>query len=83
MWPTNLLSGKIPVSICSLPSLQNFTYSYKFFTGEPPACLGLAGFDDKRKRLPNRPEQRTAVQCKSFLSKPVDCRSFRCKPFVP
>ncbi|XP_061366473.1 leucine-rich repeat extensin-like protein 3 isoform X3 [Gastrolobium bilobum] len=79
----NLLSGKIPESICALPNLENFTYSYNFFTGEPPRCLALPSFDDRRNCLPARPLQRSAAQCKSFLSHPVDCNSFRCKPFVP
>ncbi|PKI50796.1 hypothetical protein CRG98_028791 [Punica granatum] len=79
----NWLSGKIPESICRLPNLENFTYSYNFFTGEPPVCLSLPAFDDRRNCLRGRPVQRSAAQCKSFLSKPVDCSSFRCKPFVP
>ncbi|XP_021275697.1 leucine-rich repeat extensin-like protein 4, partial [Herrania umbratica] len=79
----NMLSGKIPASICKLPKLQNFTFSYNFFTGEPPVCLSLQDFDDRRNCLPARPLQRSAAQCKSFLSRPVDCSSFRCAPFVP
>ncbi|OMO58065.1 hypothetical protein COLO4_34891 [Corchorus olitorius] len=73
----NRLSGNIPASICQLPNLQNFTFAYNYFTGEPPVCLGLQDFDDRRNCLPDRPLQRNAVQCKSFLSKPVDCGSFR------
>ncbi|KAF8393329.1 hypothetical protein HHK36_021570 [Tetracentron sinense] len=79
----NMLSGKIPVSICSLPNLQNFTYSYNFFTGEAPVCLNLPDLDDRRNCLPARPAQRSAKQCKTFLSRPVDCSAFRCSPFVP
>ncbi|MBA0594004.1 hypothetical protein Gorai_010927, partial [Gossypium raimondii] len=79
----NMLSGKIPASICQLPKLQNFTFSYNFFTGEPPVCLNLRAFDDRRNCLPARPLQRSAAQCKSFLSRPVDCNSFKCAPFVP
>ncbi|KAH7511889.1 hypothetical protein FEM48_Zijuj12G0030900 [Ziziphus jujuba var. spinosa] len=73
----NMLSGTIPASICSLPNLQNFTFSYNFFTGEPPVCFTLKSFDDRRNCLRARPLQRSAAQCKSFLSRPVDCGSFR------
>ncbi|KAK1282553.1 Leucine-rich repeat extensin-like protein 4 [Acorus calamus] len=80
----NRLSGAIPDSVCRLPSLQNFTYSYNFFTAEPPRCLAVPSHDDRRNCLPGRPSQRSAAQCRSFLSKgPVDCGSFRCAPFVP
>ncbi|KAA0061563.1 leucine-rich repeat extensin-like protein 4 [Cucumis melo var. makuwa] len=78
----NFLSGKIPDSICKLPNLQNFTYSYNFFTGEAPSCLALPDFDDRRNCIPDRPVQRSERQCKSFLSKPVDCSSFGCPSFV-
>ncbi|KAL5699442.1 glycerate 3-kinase [Ranunculus cassubicifolius] len=70
----NMLSGSIPASICMLPNLQNFTYSYNFFTGEPPQCLNVADFVDQRNCLPGRPGQRSVKQCKSLLSRPVDCR---------
>ncbi|KAG9459316.1 hypothetical protein H6P81_003824 [Aristolochia fimbriata] len=39
--------------------------------------------EDRRNCLSGRPAQRTAKQCKSFLSRPVNCNSFRCAPFVP
>uniref|UniRef100_A0A7N0T7G7 Cell wall hydroxyproline-rich glycoprotein n=1 Tax=Kalanchoe fedtschenkoi TaxID=63787 RepID=A0A7N0T7G7_KALFE len=79
----NMLTGSIPESVCSLPDLQNFTFSYNFFTGEPPVCLSLEDFDDRRNCLANRPLQRSAAQCKTFASRPVHCSAFRCKPFVP
>ncbi|KAK9098862.1 hypothetical protein Syun_025907 [Stephania yunnanensis] len=79
----NMLSGLIPESVCSLPKLENFTFSYNFFSGEPPKCLGLKDFDDRRNCLANRPGQRTGQQCREFLSRPVDCASFKCAPFVP
>ncbi|OAY77645.1 Leucine-rich repeat extensin-like protein 4 [Ananas comosus] len=79
----NLLSGQIPEAVCDLPHLQNFTYAYNFFTGEPPQCLRVPAHDDRRNCLAYRPAQRTPRQCASFLSHPVDCAAFRCKPFVP
>ncbi|CAL9173210.1 unnamed protein product [Musa hybrid cultivar] len=80
----NLLSGGIPASICGLPRLKNFTYSYNFFTGEPPQCFAVESFDDRRNCLADRPKQLSERQCKSFLSHhPIDCSAFTCKPFVP
>ncbi|RWW02042.1 hypothetical protein GW17_00034884, partial [Ensete ventricosum] len=80
----NLLSGGIPASICGLPRLKNFTYSYNFFTGEPPQCFAVQTFDDRHNCLADRPKQRSERQCKSFLSHhPVECSAFACKPFVP
>ncbi|EFH61783.1 hypothetical protein ARALYDRAFT_898761 [Arabidopsis lyrata subsp. lyrata] len=79
----NKFSGYIPESICRLPSLENFTYSYNFFSGEPPACLRLQEFDDRRNCLPSRPMQRSLAECKSFSSYPIDCASFGCSPPSP
>ncbi|CAA7046302.1 unnamed protein product [Microthlaspi erraticum] len=75
----NRLSGKILVSICQLPKLENFTYSYNFFTGEPPMCLRLPVSNERRNCLLGRPAQRSSKQCAVFLSRPpVDCGSFKC-----
>ncbi|GKE38417.1 leucine-rich repeat extensin-like protein 4, partial [Tanacetum coccineum] len=79
----NYLSGRIPESICRLPRLENFTFSDNFFTGEPPACLRVPEFDDRRNCLANRPAQRKPGQCKMFSSKKIHCGAFRCKKFVP
>ncbi|CAN8258431.1 unnamed protein product [Cochlearia groenlandica] len=74
----NRFSGYIPESICRLARLENFTYSYNFFSGEPPVCLTLKDFDDRRNCLPLRPMQRSLVECKSFSLYPIDCASFGC-----
>ncbi|KAJ8494172.1 hypothetical protein OPV22_015893 [Ensete ventricosum] len=58
----NLLSGGIPASICGLPRLKNFTYSYNFFTGEPPQCFAVQTFDDRHNCLADRPKQRSERQ---------------------
>ncbi|XP_011019699.1 PREDICTED: leucine-rich repeat extensin-like protein 3 isoform X1 [Populus euphratica] len=79
----NMLSGNIPGSVCLLPHLKNFSYAYNFFTGEPPACLDLENFDDGRNCLRNRPKQRSTLQCKVFLSRPVKCEAFKCHKFDP
>ncbi|KAJ6924651.1 leucine-rich repeat extensin-like protein 3 [Populus alba x Populus x berolinensis] len=79
----NMLSGNIPGSVCMLPHLKNFSYAYNFFTGEPPACLDLENFDDGRNCLRNRPKQRSTLQCKVFLSRPVKCEAFKCRKFDP
>ncbi|KAA8521759.1 hypothetical protein F0562_012432 [Nyssa sinensis] len=76
----NMLSGKIPARVCSLPNLINFTYDYNFFTDEPPTCLNLLDFDDRRNCLRGRPMQRSTLQCKIFLNQPVYCNSFKCAP---
>src|SRR5690606_25647495 len=66
-------------SICQLPRLENFNFSYNFFTGEPPVCIGLPGVDDRRNCIPTRPAQRSPGQCAAFLSlPPVNCASFGC-----
>ncbi|XP_049382903.1 leucine-rich repeat extensin-like protein 3 [Solanum stenotomum] len=79
----NMLSRTIPKSICQLPKLQNFTYTYNFFTGEPPVYLGLPEFHDERNCLPKIPVQRSPGQYKAFLSKKIHCSAFRCHKFVP
>ncbi|KAM0004583.1 putative leucine-rich repeat domain superfamily [Helianthus debilis subsp. tardiflorus] len=80
---SNYSSGSIPESVCRLPWLENFTYSDKFFTGEPPICLNLAVFDVRRNCLPGRPAQRPVNQCRMFQSKKIHCSAFRCASFVP
>ncbi|MFS7888798.1 putative leucine-rich repeat domain superfamily [Helianthus anomalus] len=80
---SNYLSGSIPESVCRLPWLENFTYSDNFFTCEPPVCLNLVAFDDRRNCLPGRPAQRPVNQCRMFQSKKIHCSAFRCAPFVP
>ncbi|CDY34233.1 BnaA01g24500D [Brassica napus] len=79
----NKFSGHIPESICRLPNLENFTYSYNFFSGEPPVCLRLQEFDDRKNCLPLRPMQRSPAECKSFSSYPINCASFGCSPPSP
>ena len=79
----NKFSGHIPESICRLPNLENFTYSYNFFSGEPPVCLRLQEFDDRKNCLPLRPMQRSPAECKSFSSYPINCASFGCAPPSP
>lgn len=75
----NMLSGTVPESVCSLPNLRNFSFDYNFFTGESPVCLDLQGFDDKRNCLRDKPQQRSTLQCKMFLSRPVYCNALKCQ----
>lgn len=79
----NKLSGAVPESICRLPKLENFTYSYNFFCSEPLTCLNLKDKDDRKNCIPNRPLQRSAMECKSFYAHPVDCGAFGCSPRSP
>ncbi|KAH9682517.1 hypothetical protein WN943_028864 [Citrus x changshan-huyou] len=79
----NNLSGAIPNSICCLPKLENFTYSYNFFCTEPLACLKLKVKDDRQNCIPNRPFQRSPMECKTFYSHPVDCGASCCLPRRP
>ncbi|KAJ3671077.1 hypothetical protein LUZ60_008503 [Juncus effusus] len=79
----NSLQGNITESICHLPHLKNFTYSYNFFTSEPPACLHLNAYSDRRNCIPGRPAQRGKKQCASALAANVNCDSFMCKKFKP
>ncbi|KAH7843797.1 hypothetical protein Vadar_020846 [Vaccinium darrowii] len=79
----NKLTGAIPASICSLPKLENFTYSYNYFCSEPGICLKLPAKDDRENCIPDRPEQRSAAECKAAYSHPVDCGAFGCTPRSP
>ena len=70
----NMLISKILQSICALPNLDNFTYSYNFFTIEAPNFLALpnrsATFNNKRNCIPSKHEQRKIHQCLASLSQP-------------
>jgi hypothetical protein len=81
----NVLKGKVPESLCSLPNLQNLTFSNNFFEArddvcEPKAIQGLV-VDDTSNCFANLPHQRSAKVCWSVLKKPVDC-SIRMQEFA-
>ncbi|KAI5397038.1 variant 3 [Lathyrus oleraceus] len=73
----NKLSGYVSNTICQLPLLTNFTFSYNYFNGEAQACVpskdSLVVLDDAKNCLPGRKNQKTAKQCLPVLTKPVDC----------
>ncbi|KAL2469841.1 Leucine-rich repeat extensin-like protein 6 [Abeliophyllum distichum] len=79
----NKLSGQISDSICSLPRLENFTYSDNYFCAEANSCLKLKDKDDGNNCIPYRPKQRSAEECRAFYSHPVDCSAFGCLPPSP
>ncbi|XP_047320581.1 leucine-rich repeat extensin-like protein 4 [Impatiens glandulifera] len=74
----NFLSGNVTETLCSLPRLEKFIYEYNYFTGESPVCLELAGFADRKNCLRERPDQKSTILCKGFLSRPVNCTAFQC-----
>ncbi|KAK1270665.1 Leucine-rich repeat extensin-like protein 6 [Acorus gramineus] len=73
------MTGKLD-EIILMNRLENFTYSYNYFEGEPKSCLGLKAKDDRRNCIPGRPKQRSERECESFLSRPVYCESYGCWP---
>ncbi|KAE8698347.1 Leucine-rich repeat extensin-like protein 5 [Hibiscus syriacus] len=81
----NMLSGTVPEYLCSMPNLQKFSYNHNFFHGESQMCLDLEEYDDGKNCFHGvgRPVQRSRLQCKMFLSKPVNCSVFKCHQLVP
>ncbi|KAH7569708.1 hypothetical protein JRO89_XS06G0251500 [Xanthoceras sorbifolium] len=78
------LRSCLPRDIGLLKDVMVFDVSYNKLMGEPPVCLELKGFDDTRNCLRGRPKQRSTLQCRMFLYRPVDCNAFKCgDPFVP
>lgn len=76
----NMLSGVIPDELCSLEKLRDFKYGSNYFTGEPSTCRYLESYNHTMNCLKDERDQRSTMECKVFLSKPVDCDSFKCNP---
>ncbi|CAL9231568.1 unnamed protein product [Arabidopsis halleri] len=76
----NMLSGLIPEELCSLGKLREFKYGSNYFTGEPATCRYLENYNYTMNCLKDVRDQRSMMECKMFLSKPVDCDSFKCNP---
>ncbi|KAL0330301.1 UNVERIFIED_CONTAM: Leucine-rich repeat extensin-like protein 6 [Sesamum radiatum] len=74
----NFMSGKISIRMCQLPNLKNFAYDHNFFSDESSACLNLPKYDDTKNCFRGRPMQRSELQCQRFLSRKVNCSSFKC-----
>ena len=78
----NMMSGIVPMGVCILPNLENFTFSYNFFCEEEGVCQNLTSngivFDDRRNCLPEKPFQRSQKECKAALEHPVDCFHYHC-----
>ncbi|KAF7822968.1 leucine-rich repeat extensin-like protein 4 [Senna tora] len=78
----NKLSGVVPMGVCELPNLANFTFSYNFFCEEEGICQNLTSkkivFDDRRNCLPEKPLQRSQKECNATLEHPVDCSELCC-----
>nr|AFK41054.1 unknown [Medicago truncatula] len=77
-----MISGIVPVGICELPNLVNFTFSYNFFCEEEGICENLTSkkiaFDDRRNCLPEKALQRSEKECSAKLEHPVDCFELCC-----
>ncbi|ESQ32093.1 hypothetical protein EUTSA_v10004209mg [Eutrema salsugineum] len=76
----NMLSGVIPEELCSLKNLKEFRFGSNYFTGEPSTCCNLESYNSTMNCLKDEKDQRSTMECKLFLSKPVDCDSFKCNP---
>ncbi|XP_013647244.2 leucine-rich repeat extensin-like protein 7 [Brassica napus] len=76
----NMFSGVIPEEICLLKNLREFIYGSNYFTGEPPTCRYLETYNSTMNCLKDVKVQRSTTECKVFLSKPVDCDSYKCSP---
>ncbi|KAK6152094.1 hypothetical protein DH2020_014729 [Rehmannia glutinosa] len=77
----NRFTGEVPGGVCGLPRLQNFTYSYNYFTTEAAQCRRFGGgkvYDGKENCIPNKRDQRSAKECSSDDAKAFDCRKSKC-----
>ncbi|WRX13650.1 Leucine-rich repeat - like 10 [Theobroma cacao] len=78
----NMMTGIVPMGVCILPNLANFTFSYNFFCEEEGICQNLTSngiaFDDRRNCLPEKPNQRSQKECQGVLEHPVDCFHYHC-----
>ncbi|KAI4318383.1 hypothetical protein MLD38_032096 [Melastoma candidum] len=73
----NKLTGLVSESICSLPKLINFTFSDNYFNAEDKSCVPSQTegkfFGDSGNCLPNRPGQKSGMECYPVVSRQVDC----------
>ncbi|KAL1224293.1 Leucine-rich repeat extensin-like protein 7 [Cardamine amara subsp. amara] len=79
----NMLSGVIPEELCLLENLRDFRYGSNYFTGEPFTCRSLENYNNTMNCLKDEREQRSMMECKVFLSRPIDCDSYKCSPVTP
>ncbi|KAJ6958696.1 hypothetical protein NC653_040370 [Populus alba x Populus x berolinensis] len=74
-----VFTGVVPASVCQLHNLQNFTYSFNYFTGEAPSCAAIGVVSNGTQNcIPGKMNQRSAKQCSSEAARPVDCNNFKC-----
>ncbi|KAG7025992.1 Pollen-specific leucine-rich repeat extensin-like protein 1, partial [Cucurbita argyrosperma subsp. argyrosperma] len=75
----NEFRGSVSGEICKLPHLGNFNFSFNYFDKQDAECVAPKDskkvFDDVHNCLLNRPEQRDAETCSSFMMKSVECRN--------
>ncbi|GFY89975.1 hypothetical protein Acr_07g0001720 [Actinidia rufa] len=76
----NQLTGAVPDSICTLPSLKNFTLADNFFKRVGKSCYSNSRLvlNDKTNCLEQRPRQKSKAICLPVVTKPVDC-SKKCR----
>ncbi|CAN4100787.1 unnamed protein product [Withania somnifera] len=69
----NQIVGTLPETIGEMESLEQLE-----FERESKFCLNLNSFADHRNCFRGRPMQRSALECRRFLSTEVDCSTFQC-----
>ncbi|CAL9055607.1 unnamed protein product [Musa banksii] len=84
----NMLTGVVPGTLCRMPNLVNFHFSYNFFKGEAEECVPMstestAVLEDKSNCLADRPAQKSAKMCAPVVSRPVDCGRSKCGSSSP
>ncbi|KAA8536157.1 hypothetical protein F0562_028635 [Nyssa sinensis] len=83
----NMLIGTVSESVCTLPTLLNFTFSDNYFKGEGKSCQssskGSLLVDDTSNCLPGRPFQKSEVTCAPVARRRVNCGTCRGNPQGP
>ncbi|KAE8654644.1 hypothetical protein F3Y22_tig00117048pilonHSYRG01323 [Hibiscus syriacus] len=75
----NGFTNVIPATVCQLSKLQNFTYSFNYFTGEQPSCAKISGAEvvnGSMNCIHGKMDQRSFRGCFSDAARPVDCSKF-------
>ena len=83
----NWLFVNVPPEICTLPNLENFSFSGNFFHGEAENCLALPSFRSPFSNMGNyivgRPVQRLAAECAAKVAAENNCNETVCELASP
>ncbi|GFZ21634.1 leucine-rich repeat/extensin 1 [Actinidia rufa] len=74
----NRFTGIIPSTVCKLPNLKNFTYSFNYFIGGDCAA-GAYTSDGGNNCIAGKAGQRSSRECSSEAARPIDCKKTKCE----